>query len=289
MSFYNVSIGFLGVVGMVLVCFFCVPYRKGLLGPILFGLLQDSGQVDLEIKGRSSNTPLKSNHNACTSGTFSHIHFSQPPSHRVFPCTSAHQVDSVPDGVGISPMRGRVLPEGRAEIDVHVLLDRRAVVDGSHRSLVSWVLREAWIWQAQRRNPCCRFSCSLHFAGFWLALQNAFGVWSTLKRFVPDPNVLGCLRIGTPSTRAFCRKEKTKQSCEACEAHAVGVSSDIEYPWRCLDMKIRGSTLRPCNDGAEISNQISNYSHPCIMKNLQKGLCYHSFCIFFCIGIIFTY
>lgn len=37
---------------------------------------------------------------------------------------AVYHVDSVPDGVGISPMRGRVLPEGRAEIDVHVLLDR---------------------------------------------------------------------------------------------------------------------------------------------------------------------
>lgn len=37
------------------------------------------------------------------------------------------EVDSVPDGVGISPMRGRVLPEGRAEIDVHVLLDRQGL------------------------------------------------------------------------------------------------------------------------------------------------------------------
>lgn len=37
---------------------------------------------------------------------------------------AVYHVDSVPDGVGISPMRGRVSPEGRAEIDVHVLLDR---------------------------------------------------------------------------------------------------------------------------------------------------------------------
>lgn len=37
---------------------------------------------------------------------------------------AVYHVDSVPDGVGISPMRGRVLPEGRAEIEVHVLLDR---------------------------------------------------------------------------------------------------------------------------------------------------------------------
>ncbi|CAE7358857.1 CFAP47 [Symbiodinium natans] len=38
---------------------------------------------------------------------------------------AVYHVDSVPDGVGISPMRGRVSAEGRAElIDVHVLLDR---------------------------------------------------------------------------------------------------------------------------------------------------------------------
>ena len=44
---------------------------------------------------------------------------------------AVYHVDSVPDGVGISPMRGRVSPEGRAElIDVHVLLDRRAVWGG---------------------------------------------------------------------------------------------------------------------------------------------------------------
>lgn len=33
-------------------------------------------------------------------------------------------VESVSDGVVVSPMRGRVAPEGRADIDVHVLLDR---------------------------------------------------------------------------------------------------------------------------------------------------------------------
>ncbi|CAJ1445026.1 unnamed protein product [Effrenium voratum] len=37
---------------------------------------------------------------------------------------AVYHVDSVPDGVGISPMRGRISPEGRVEIDVHVLLDR---------------------------------------------------------------------------------------------------------------------------------------------------------------------
>lgn len=41
---------------------------------------------------------------------------------------AVYHVDSVPDGVGISPMRGRVSPEGRAEIDVHVLLDRPVVI-----------------------------------------------------------------------------------------------------------------------------------------------------------------
>ena len=47
---------------------------------------------------------------------------------------AVYLVDSVPDGVGISPMRGRVSPEGGAElIDVHVLLDRRAVWGGRLR------------------------------------------------------------------------------------------------------------------------------------------------------------
>lgn len=40
------------------------------------------------------------------------------------------QVESLPDGVTVSQMRGRIPPEGRLELEVHVLMVRQAVLEG---------------------------------------------------------------------------------------------------------------------------------------------------------------